>query len=274
MHVKKQRRVTRTLSRAALQAADGLFSYSVDLVLWLSVYLGESMQPYVRNKAWRAASEADRFLQRINYDVLKNALITAKKNGWIKKSRRHANPQITRAGQERLWRAVPVYDEKRAWDGRMHVVTYDIPEAKRKDRDMLREYLRKIGCALLQESLWITPYNPVDILRTFVEEKGLRGTVLISDMGKDGAIGEEDMHHLIARVYGLEKLQERYENLLEDIEDHGVDHWVVIRYLSVLRDDPQLPFALLPRQWAGETVYKKVKHELRKLSINPRPRER
>src|SRR3989337_1644773 len=105
---------------------------------------------------------------------------------------RHAIPEITKEGRKRLRRLIPRYDEKRVWDGRMHLVTYDIPERRYSDRQLLRMYLKKIGCGRLQDSVWITPYNPVDIIRAFVEKHDLAGTVIVSDMGDGGAIGEED----------------------------------------------------------------------------------
>lgn len=259
----KKKSLSRKLSRAALQLTEGLFSNAVDLGLWYVAFMGALSVPQSSvNQVYRAQVTADRFLNQVNYEVIKNALNTARKRGFITYHRRRAWPGITTEGRRRLAAVVPSYDQKRLWDKRMHVVTYDIPEKKRDDRDLLREHLCLIGCARLQDSVWITPYNPVDTLRSFIEENGLSGTIIISDMGKDGSIGEENRQSLIVRVYNLEKLNDRYEELLCEIDEHGVDHWVVIKYLSILRDDPQLPFELLPRWWKGDKVYQLVKPHL------------
>lgn len=264
---KKGKKTIRRISRAAVALTEGVFAYAVDLALWSVVYMGEvSLPQSTSGQVWRAQVAADRFLRQVNYDVIKNAIITAKRSGWIKKSRRHAAPEITAEGKRRLSSIVPVYDEKRVWDERIHLVTYDIPEARRYDRDLLREYLRRIGCAMLQESVWVTPYNPIDTLRTFIEERELGGTILTSDMGSDGSLGEEDLRALMARVYTLEKLNERYEEWLIEAEENDVDHWMVIKYISILTDDPQLPFALLPPWWKGDQVYHHVKPFLQRLS--------
>lgn len=259
-----KRGVRKEVSRVALAATEGLFSHMVDVALWFAIYMAELSVPFeTYGKIWRAQRTADRFLNEVNYESLKEAIKQARRRGWLKKMRRRgAPPEITKEGKRRLAAIVPQYDEKRIWDGRMHLVTYDIPEKRRGDRELLREYLKRLGCGRLQDSVWITPYNPIDTLRSFIEEKALGGTVIVSDIGKDGSIGEEDVQRMVARTYGLESLNDRYEEWLADVEEHGVDHWAVVRYLSILADDPQLPFSLLPPWWKGDTAYKEVKPHL------------
>lgn len=263
----KKKSVTKELSRAALQLTEGLFAHSVDFGLWLTIYVAAMSVPQSRNgQVWRAAREADSFLNQVNYEVIKNAIQTARKRGWVKQGRRGAIPEITIEGKRRLNAILPHYDEKRVWDGKMHLVTYDIPETHRDDRWSLREYLRAIGCGTLQESVWITPYNPIDTLRDFIEERNLKGNVIVSDMGKDGSIGEENIRVMIVRVYKLEAINDRYGSWLEAADDHGeIDHLAVVQYLAILKDDPQLPFVLLPPWWKGEKAYQKVKLNIEKV---------
>lgn len=259
--------VTREASRAALRLAEGLFSFSVDYALWVTVYFGAVGVPQsTYGQIWRATRAADRFLDEVNYEVIKHAIQTARKRTWIKSVRRHAFPEITEEGKKRLRAILPRYDEKRVWDGRMHLVTYDVPEGQKKDREMLREYLVTIGCGLLQKSVWITPFNPIDTLRNFIEEHGLKGNIIVSDMGRDGSIGEEDVRAMLVRVYKLEELNERYEIWLRSVDELGeVDHLAVLQYLAILKDDPQLPFSLLPPWWKGDRAYNKVKSLLEKV---------
>jgi len=260
---------TRTLSRVALALSEGLFSRAVDLALWAVIYMGEiSIPQSTLGQHWRAQFAADRFLQQINYDVIKSALKTAQHRGLIKPRRRNAKPEITEEGKRRLSEVLPHYDEKRSWDGKVHLVTYDIPESRKIDREFFREYLRRIGCAMLQESVWITLYNPIDLVRSFVDEKELSGTVIVSDLGKDGAVGEEDIRALLVRIYKLEELNKRYEEWFSTIEvSDSVDHSGFIQYLAILADDPQLPFVLLPPWWKGDKAYLCVKQNLLKVSI-------
>lgn len=263
----KKRKVTKAISRAALELTEGLFSHSVDMTLWLMAYMGELSVPFhTYGKAWRAAGAADRFIAKINYDVIKNAIVMARRYGYLAKTTgRKSWPEITEAGKKRLASVVPLYDAVRAWDGRLHLVTYDIPETRSDDRYLLREYIKRIGCGRLQDSVWVTPYNPIDLVRSFAKERNLPGTIIVSDVGKDGSVGDEDVHALVSRVYGLEGLNDRYREWLTETDDE-VDHWAVIRFLSILKDDPQLPFALLPPMWKGDSAYRKVKPYFQNLA--------
>ena len=102
----------------------------------------------------------------------------------------------------------------------------------------------------------------------FIEKRDLAGTVIVSDMGEGGAIGEEDLRALIIRVYNLESLGDRYEDWLRQYPSKtAIDHWAVVQYISVLADDPQLPFPILPPWWQGTKVYERVKPWLAKVYI-------
>lgn len=256
---KKVKYTAREGSKIIARLSEGLFSHAVDIALWCSIYFLDLATPSSKNgKIWRAEIVADRFLREVNYEVIKNAINTARRNGWIKKSSRHAMPEITQSGKKRLTGIIPQYDQMRHWDGRLHLATYDVPETKADERHLLRDTLRNIGCGRLQDSVWITPYNPVDTLRSFIDHHDLMGTIIVSDIGKDGAIGEEDVRALIVRVYRLEELNQRYIEWLKETED-GIDHWMIIRFLTILKDDPQLPFTLLPPWWKGDKAYNRVK---------------
>lgn len=257
--------VSHQAANTALGLTEGAFSHTVDLLLWYTVFMAELSVPFQSyGKPFRASISADRFLNQVNYDVIKHAIISAKHRGWITRRSRHAIPEITIEGKKRLSSALPHYDSIRLWDGRMHLVTYDIPEKRKDDRHMLRQYLLRIGCGRLQDSVWITPYNPIDTVRTFIEERSLAGTVVVSDMGSDGAIGEEDIRSLIVRIYRLEGLNDRYVAWLAESRKRTIDHWLAVQYLAILKDDPQLPFSLLPSWWKGDQAYKMIEPLLAK----------
>ncbi|OGG31450.1 hypothetical protein A3A63_03445 [Candidatus Gottesmanbacteria bacterium RIFCSPLOWO2_01_FULL_46_9] len=254
------------LRNATLALTEGLFAHMVDFGLWTIIYMAQLSVPQSQHgQLFRAQLAADRFLSEVNYDVLKSAIQNARKRGWIT-THRHALPEITREGKKRLSSIIPRYDEKRVWDRRMHLVTYDIPETKKEDREKLRIHLRRLGCGLLQDSVWITPYNPIDTLRKFINEHDLGGTIIVSDMGKDGSIGEENLQDMIIRIYRLEELNVRYESWLHEVKEAKcIDSGFLILYLSILRNDPQLPFSLLPRWWRGSEAYTRVQAFLEKL---------
>jgi DNA-binding transcriptional regulator PaaX len=126
--------------------------------------------------------------------------------------------KLTQMGIERLKAKIPIYQEKRPWDGSFYLVSYDIPIKRNYHRDTLRYFLRKIGCGMLQKSLWITPYNPASLIRAFVEENNLSGMILVSKFGKDGSIGGLSPEEIINSVYDLAGLEERYREFLKRYE--------------------------------------------------------
>lgn len=263
----KQRRKSSVSSAQLKQITEGFFGRFVDVGLWIVFFSGEMMFPQSpHGAAYRSSYKADKLISEINYNSIKNAIVTAKKIGLVRGSGvrgKKAPIIITEAGEERIRRLIPKYQERRVWDRKIYLVTYDILESRRKDRNLLRQYLKKMGAGLLQDSVWITPYNPKDIIRQFVVEKDLHGSVIVSDVGKDGSIGDESLVQLVERVYKLKELNNRYIKWYKDIKKSGdINSYTVIKFLSILRDDPQLPFELLPSYWMGDKVYKKVKKYL------------
>ena len=54
---------------------------------------------------------------------------------------------------------------KTKWDGKWRLVFFDIAEIDRKKRDDLRMYLRNLGMELMQESVFVSPFNVFDQVR-------------------------------------------------------------------------------------------------------------
>lgn len=262
------RRLVRSITKTASKLGEGLFAYSVDLSLWTVAFisaLGVPQRTY--GQIYRAGREADIFLSEINYEILKNGIREARRRGFLSKAGRgrKAWPEITEEGKRRLANLIPHYDEKRVWDGRIHIITYDVPEKQRNERELLRESLLRIGCGRLQDSVFMTPYNPIETLKQYIDEHGLHGTLIVSDLGKDGSVGDETLAELIIRVYKLHDLNEKYNKWLDQYDGERIDQASVIEYLNILSEDPQLPFLLLPKWWKGEEVYDQVKPLLQNL---------
>lgn len=62
-------------------------------------------------------------------------------------------------------------EKKKRKDGRLEMVIFDIPERKRKLRDLLRKNLQYLGYKMFQKSIWICPYDVLketeEIIRIF-----------------------------------------------------------------------------------------------------------
>lgn len=246
------------MAKSVFKATEGILSRATDLTLALIFYsfaLGGARNMRGVEKVTEGTLE---LLSDINYKSIKRALQELKRKGLVKTARSAwMEVELTAAGKKRIRASLPQYRKKRPWDKNLYLVTYDIPITHNRDRDSLREFLRRLGCGLLQESIWITPYNPTQIVRDFVKEKSLEGTVLVSVLGKDGSIGEMSFEELIERVYALSELNERYEQFVAECAQKNISHaQATFLYLSILKDDPQLPFELLPDWWLGDKAYK------------------
>ena len=238
----------------------GLALRMTDLVL-LQLFLGLTLITSSKHSGKFLAEILKKIHNNFDEEKIKRAFYELKKDGLIDYTKRLGQePQITAQGKKRLSEFLPQYDPERVWDKRLYLITYDIPEKERRNRDRLRHFLKKIGCGLLQESLWITPYNPKKVINEFVAEAGLEELILISDMGKDGQVGQEDIRELINRVYGLNELNQRYGDFIKKVSKEKHSSLEITGYFfSILKDDPQLPFELLPNDWLGEKAWQIVK---------------
>jgi len=245
------------LKRAIIKFSEGLFSKVVDLAL-ISIFYNFEFMTASGGKAWKAVENSQNDLAEVNYQTIKKSLIYLKQKGLIQSAKEAVVlPFVTEQGKKKLASIMPIYDEKRIWDGRIYLVTYDLPVKKNKERNYLRNFLRKIGCGMLQESVWLTPYNPKKLLEEFVEENNLESDlILVSSLGKDGTVGGMDILNLMEQVYHLSEINFRYKDFLSEVEKKKLNKiQLIFRYLSILQDDPQLPFELLPKDWVGDEAY-------------------
>lgn len=203
--------------------------------------------------------EAYGFLEHINYKTIKHALYRLHKRGLVKNIKAgFLEVEITQAGLKRIKEIVPSYKEKRSWDKMIYLVSYDISTKNNHNRRLLQDHLIKLGAVRLQDSLYLTPYNPKKILKEFVKENKVRGQILVSVLGKDSSIGDEDLPDLIKRVYQLEELNEHYQDFIhkyQNAKEVVSKAQVALEFLSNLKEDPQLPFELLPKDFSSDEAY-------------------
>lgn len=247
-----------------LQISEGVLANITDVILF-QIYFGLATAtsgggPNSR-KVWRDYYDAEMMLSELNYDSLKRALYRLKSQNLIEyvKEESITIPKVTKLGWERLKSTVPKYQAERPWDGKIYLITYDIPENRKGDREKLRQQIRKLGCGMLQASVWLTLYNPREILKELVAKENLEGSIIVSAVGRDGNIGQTDLKDLTAEIYNLYELNERYQEFLEKYHSKktakNAPTQVALDYLAILKDDPQLPFELLPRDWQGDEAY-------------------
>jgi len=70
--------------------------------------------------------------------------------------------ELTPKGLERVGKytiAEMAIDRPKIWDQKWRIVIFDIPDRRRTSRDILREKLQRLGFILLQESVFIFPFE-------------------------------------------------------------------------------------------------------------------
>ncbi|MDP1710522.1 MAG: CRISPR-associated endonuclease Cas2 [candidate division WWE3 bacterium] len=235
----------------------GIVSTLSDYLL-IQAYFGVELMfaGYGSRNVYRASERAWEQFFASKGKSAKRALYCLKSEGLVTYARGGGELAITEVGIKRLRATIPFYDEKRTWDGKLYLITFDIPEEKKQHREVLRKYLKKIGCGMLQLSVWITPHDPRETLRNFITQSGSEGMVVVSDVGRDGSIGDGDIKVLVAKVYKLDELNERYGNFIRQAKA-AVSTLEELKFvfLSILKEDSQLPFALLPKDWLGNKAY-------------------
>jgi len=167
---------------------------------------------------------------------------------------------LTKGGQRIFYR------KNGQWDGIWNVVTYSIPESKRKARDKLRIELRWMGYGPLSEATWISPYD------TTKEVEELVGRLKVKEyfhIFKAKHLGFADPKKMVAKCWDLSKTHDKYASFIAKYRkrlqthqkrlkkgklakpsEYFVERFNVIHeYRKLPFFDPDLPKELLPKNW-------------------------
>jgi phenylacetic acid degradation operon negative regulatory protein len=230
-----------------LKLSDGLFSSLIDLILWNIFFLTEVSLVGSPGKIKKAELLAQRDFQHFNSEVIKRAIVRARSRGFIK-----GDFTLTKEGRERLKNLFPKYFGKKKWDGNWYLVIYDIPETKKRLREILRENLKRLGFGQLQASVWISPFNFLGEVEEIIKNYNLSSYVILAISDK---VGREEAKILARRIWNLDKINELYKSFLSKFK-RSKSEKLYFEYLNILKKDPQLPNELLPRDWKGDEVHK------------------
>jgi len=132
-----------------------------------------TMRQAVYPEVWRMKKEYERKQRRKDFSQF---IYYLKKRGYIKIKNLEQTEGImlTEKGLGRAREAVKLFVERqKRKDGRWQMIIFDIPEEKRKLRRMLREYLAFLGYQMLQQSVWVCPYDVGKETEQFLREYSL-----------------------------------------------------------------------------------------------------
>ncbi len=128
-------------------------------------------------------------INRARNRLLKSGLLEKDRRGYL---------IITNAGQNKLAEQKLSHyriDKPKRWDGRWRVITFDIPERRKRTRDQIRQTLSHIGFVRLQDSVWVYPYNCEDLI-----------ALLKADMG----IGKDMLYLIVDSIEGDTGLRKHF----------------------------------------------------------------
>lgn len=128
-------------------------------VLYSDLY--KLKREYERKKARRRFSQFVNYLKKKGYIEIKNL---KEKQGML----------LTPKGIEKVLNLkFKLEKRKRRPDGKWQMIIFDIPEKKRYLRDILRERLYLLGYKMLQQSVWICPYDVLEETKKFLRAYSL-----------------------------------------------------------------------------------------------------
>lgn len=241
---------------------NGLFSNIMDFALYYFLLFPISTIGRTKGPAdiFQASVKAELLSYQVNFKQLKNAYRKLREKGLITSIKEWQDRQIaTNEGIKRLKNLIPFYDEERFWDGNLYLVQYDIPIRQNQIRDRLRDwFLKRLGAVALQKSSYLLFNDPSDLIKSFLDNcSDFEGSILISRLKKDGILGKGQLEKYIWRKSGLDKVNIQYSNFITEYKNEKKINKINMYndYFSILKEDPQIPFALMPDEYIGDEAY-------------------
>jgi len=197
---------------------------------------------------------------------------------WVTRTGRGSNAQftITAKGKQCCAESDPSLRWKQPWDGRWRIVTFDVPEQRRKDRVTLWRELRDRRLGLLQRSVWIWPGDLEPILQEIIQASGIpecfagfECTRLFlcsnAEIVKTAWDFDSICHAQQGYLKKIDSLRERIRHA-ESLRALGIaSKEERMGYSAAFTDDPILPRELWPEDYQGDKVcdtHKKARVEL------------
>jgi phenylacetic acid degradation operon negative regulatory protein len=153
------------------------------------------------------------------------------------------------------------------WEGQWLLLSFEIPEKKRRLRNLLRDELCLHGFGRLHHNLWISPYDMRAECRKIIKRLQLEPHTMMFI----SAASKEETRDMVQQAWHLEELAEAYRRLQEKFEadyrtfkkarfvDATQGAVEALARLARINEemiefsaqDPYLPKEILPRNWAG-----------------------
>ncbi|MCW2646250.1 MAG: transcriptional regulator, PaaX family [Pseudonocardiales bacterium] len=208
-----------------------------------------------------------------NEKAIRQALIRIRTSGLLNtvKVGRRSLWELSSTGyqlmDEGMHRLESLNREDRAWDGRMYLVSVDVPQRDRAIRHTITTRLGWAGYASIAPTLWVST-NPAaeQVAQRLMAELELPSFSLVAE---HGAIG--DIHRVIRDAWDLPGVAVEYRTFIDEfssMQPRNPDDYFVARaqighqWRRFPFIDPGLPREMLPKNWAGvpaSKLYRKLR---------------
>ncbi|NCN59013.1 CRISPR-associated endonuclease Cas2 [Candidatus Roizmanbacteria bacterium CG22_combo_CG10-13_8_21_14_all_38_20] len=204
-------------------------------------------------------NQADYLLTKFAKTQIRRALYSLIQQGLVDNSA-DRTITITKLGKTKARTKLQLEVEPKPWKGKLYLINYDIPTKANSKRVMFQRLLLKHNAAMLQNSVYITPYNPSPIIQKFSKKYSLPGEILISILDiKSTFQTAVEVRSILWKVFKLEELNQRYAQFLdsyaglssESIQNKKLTLSITFQYASIRKDDPALPSQLLLERYLG-----------------------
>lgn len=133
---------------------------------------------------------------------ISRALLKLKKKGLVRLARTPNGSalKLTSGGEElynRLFLRNYNIPKPKRWDGKWRIVIFDVREENKPTRDLVRKRLKNLGFILLQDSVWLYPYDCEEIIELLKTAHRVR----------------HDVHYLLVEKMAQDRKFRRYFNL-------------------------------------------------------------
>lgn len=238
------------------------------------VLFGDVIAPR-SGQAWTASLLQMLAVLGVSERAARSTLSRMRRKGWLKPERdgRHSLYALTSRGRRILEEGGHRIFEPRKleWDGLWHLVVYSLPENKRGLRNDLRKRLTWLGFGRLAPGTWISPHDRQADVEAMLEDLDAREYVqLFSSLQLKS--GED--REVVERCWDMKGLNQKYAKFIARwepeydkcahslVSGEGVPtaqcfarrFWITHEYSPFPRLDPNLPAALLPDGWLGDSA--------------------
>ncbi|MEO8969115.1 MAG: PaaX family transcriptional regulator C-terminal domain-containing protein [Solirubrobacteraceae bacterium] len=198
----------------------------------------------------------------------RSLLLRMRREGWLSSER---------VGREARYRLTPILDvaqdrverqlrgDRPAWSGSFNGVLYMVPERHRPFRDRLRICARLLGYVRLRPGLVIATTDRCEELISLLPARPPGSQMLSVRL----TLSAQDSHRVAGELWGLDALAVRYRAVVADARDRTTRAErrppsntaafqafaaTTLPVFEILREDPDLPAALLPPDWPGQQL--------------------